>query len=226
MKHVEGRVVVSIDMELKNHHTFSDGTKIKLERDYENLNKRQTMPTNAIVISSEYIPKGAEILIHHNSSHDSNRVFDHSNLSGKTEASDVKYFSIPEAECFAWRNGVEWQPLKGFELALRVFKPYDGLLLGIEPTLIEDVLYVTTGNLKGLVVKTLKACDYQIVYQESNGQEGNIIRFRANGDGVKKYEPEAIAVLHELTDQVNEGRLLVGITISDAKPIKEMESVV
>ena len=65
LKHVEGRIIVSVDHESKNSHKFADGTVIRLERDYNNLNRRQTQPTNAIVISGKDISKGSEILIHH-----------------------------------------------------------------------------------------------------------------------------------------------------------------
>ena len=63
---VEGRVVISVDLESKNSHTFSDGTKIRLEREYNNLNQRETKPVNAIVIDGEDIESGSQILIHPN----------------------------------------------------------------------------------------------------------------------------------------------------------------
>jgi len=67
--------------------------------------------------------------------------------------------------CFAWHDGKDWQPLKPFDFALRIFKPYKGAIQGIEPTLINDTLFVTSGELKGKAVKTIKASDYQIVFQ-------------------------------------------------------------
>ena len=64
MRAVEGRVIISVDHEKKNSHTFEDGTTIRLERDWNNLNRRETQPVNAIVIDGEGIKDGAEILIH------------------------------------------------------------------------------------------------------------------------------------------------------------------
>ena len=62
--HTFGRVVIKINLEYKNSHTLSDGLKISLQRQFNNLNRRYTEPVNAIVISAEDIPKDAEILIH------------------------------------------------------------------------------------------------------------------------------------------------------------------
>jgi hypothetical protein len=227
LKHVEGRVVVAIDREGKNWHTFSNGKKIRLERQFDNLNRRQTEPVNGVVISAKNIPEGAQLLMHHNVVHDVNRIFNYATLSGKDEASDVKYYSVREQDCFIWLDEKgEWQPLEGYATALRVFDSYKGILQGIEPTKIKDVLYVTSGDLKGKVVKTIKASDFEVVFQDTNGQEGNIIRFRPNGyedkiNSQNNREPEAIAILLEETKLVSNGELLVGISVSDAKPIKE-----
>ena len=132
---------------------------------------------------------------------------------------DVKYFSIPEYECFAWKDkSGKWNPLKNFEFALRVFRPYEGFITGIEPEVVKDVLYVTTGALKGNVVNVLKASDYEIVFQNENGREGNLIRFRHSEDEDFDRE-EVICINHDLTEKVNDGKLLVGIEIKDAKTI-------
>ncbi len=223
LKTVFGRIVVAIDLEGKNSHKFADGTVIRIERQYDNFNKRQTQPINAIVIDAEFIPKGAEILISHNSTHDVNRIFDYVPLSGKDIASDIKYYSLPESECFLWRTGTdEWQPISPFATALRVFKPYNGALSGIDHEKLKDTLYVTSGKLKGKVVKTVKAADYECVFQENNGQERRIIRFRPYGDEQTKREEEAIAVLHEETKQVIEGKLLIGLTSSDCQSLNKL----
>jgi hypothetical protein len=222
LKYVEGRVICSVDKEGKNWHTFSDGTKIRLERQFNNLNRRETEPVNATVISGANITEGAEILIHPNAACESNQITNFAQLSGKEAASDTKYYSIPEDQCFVWNDNGSWKPIPPYETALRVFKPYRGSLVGIEPTQLKDTLVVTSGKLKGNVVKTLKACDYQIVFQDTNGQEGNLIRFRPFGDEKTNREEEAIAILNSVTELVNKGEYLVGIEIKDAKPINEL----
>lgn len=223
--HVEGKIIIRVDMDYKNSVTFSDGTKIELCRKYDNFNMRYVNPVNATVISAENIPTDAEVLIHHNSVHDTNRVFNYSSLSGEDIASNIRYFSIPEFDAFAWydKESKSWQPLPGFDFALRVFKPYKGILNGIEPTLIKDCLYVTTGEYKGLVCRTLKSCDYNIIFQDVNGREGNLIRFRSVEDLKTQRELEIVAIDHTLTEQLQNGDLIVGITKSDAKPLKEIQ---
>lgn len=226
LKHVEGRIICSVDLQAKNFHTFSDGTKIRLERQYENMNRRQTEPVNAIVVSGANIPAGSEILVHHNAPSETNRIHNYTQLSGKETSSDIKYYSIPEEQCFLWRDENDtWQPIAPYETALRVFKPYNGILQGIEPTVLKNTLYVTSGNLKGKVVATVEASDYQVVFQDINGREGNVIRFRPNGDERHNREPEAVAIMDSLTDKVNEGEYYVGIEIKDAKPLKELVPV-
>ena len=39
LKHVKGSVITRVKMDEKDSHTFSDGTKIILERDRENFDK-------------------------------------------------------------------------------------------------------------------------------------------------------------------------------------------
>jgi hypothetical protein len=228
LKHVENRIVVSVDMEGKNSHTFADGTNIRLERKYDNFDLKYVNPTNAIVVSAENIPEGSEVLLHHNSTHDTNRIFNYNPLSGAEIASNVRYFAIPESEAFAWydKKSKSWQPLPGFDFALRVFRPYKGIIDGIEPTLIKDCLYVTTGEYKGLVCRTLRACDYMIIFQDVNGREGNVIRFRSKdviGDDKKvAREMEIVAIDHALTRDMQNGDLIAGTTKSDAKPVIQL----
>jgi hypothetical protein len=214
LRHIEGRVIVKIDMDSKDSWTFESGLKIEYKRKFNNFNQRETSPVNAIVISGEGMIKDSEILIHPNAIHDSNRIFDY-----KDSNDNIRYYSIHNDMCFAWHDGNEWQPIKPYEFALRVFKPYEGKLEGIEPTQLKNILFVTSGELKGNVVHTLVACDYQIVFQGKNGREDNLIRFRPFGDEKNKREEEAVAVLHGITDRVLSGEYLIGHSVSDAKKI-------
>lgn len=225
LKHVHGRVIVRVDLQAKNYHTFSDGTKIRLERDFNNLDVRYTKISQGEVIDAEYIPAGAIVLFHPNSTHDSNKIFNYGQLSGDETASDIKYFSIPEEEIYLYRIGEgEYMPLKGFVTALRVYVPYSGMLFGIDPSIIKDTLYITSGHLKDKVVLTLRASDYQLIFQEINGREGNLIRCRHWEDDEFHEREEIVAIHHEYTKKVKEGELLVGLSPTDAKPINELVS--
>lgn len=221
IKHPEGRIVVQVNHESKNFHTFADGTILKLPRGYNNLNRRETQPVNAIVVSGEGIPNGAEILIGHNSTQETYRITNHGELSGQMIADRIEYYSIPEEQAFFWREGETWHPIKGFATGLRVFKPYKGLLQGIDASKIKDTLYITSGEFKGKVVMTVRASDYQIVFQDFNGRENNIIRLRHYED--EDNLREEIILLHtQYTEEVKKGSLYIGLTASDCKPLKEL----
>lgn len=214
LKHTNGRVIISIDTEAKNSHTFGDGSKIHIARQFNNLNRRETEPVNAHVISGEGITIGAEILIHPNAIIDSNKIFDF-----KEDASDVRYYSIPKEQCYIWKNeNNEWLPLENFATALRVFEEYKSMLVGVEHKLIPNVLYITSGNLKGKVVHTLKSCDYEIIFMGSSGVEERVIRCRHFEKETNERE-EIVGVDTNLTLKVKKGELLVGISSNDAKSI-------
>lgn len=219
LKHVEGRVVIKVDLDSKDSWTFENGMKIEYKRQFNNFNERETKPVNAIVISGEGIKSGSEILVHPNVIHDSNRIF-----SYKESSDTVKYYSIHNDMCFAWHDGNDWQPLAPYSFALNVFKPYKGLLCGVQPTQLKDTLFVLDGELKNKVVKTIPFSSYVIVFQDKTGREGRIIRFRPFGDTKTKREEEAIAVLETESDAVFSGELIVGVDISDAKQYKTIAS--
>jgi hypothetical protein len=212
------RVIIKVDLESKNSHTFKDGTKIKLERQYDNFNMRYVKPVNAEVVNAKDIPEGAEILIHHNATHDTYKIFNYQRPTAEA-SSDVQYFSIPIEECFMWRTekGSTWNALNNFITGLRIFEPYNGFLQGIEPSLIKNKIYVTSGELAGNVVGTVISSDYEIIYQNDDGTEGKIIRLRYYPEGNDRNE--VISVEHEYTERVKNGELLVGYSISDAKKL-------
>lgn len=223
LKHTYGRIIVRVDIEFKNNHTFADGKTIRIERDYNNFNSRETKPVQGIVIDSEYIPSGAILLFNHNSAHDVNEVLNHSELSGTDIASGIKVYSIPETECFLWKLKGEdiWNPTKGFAIAERVFKPYSGIIEGIPPTKLKNILYIKSGELCGNVVHTLKAADYEIVFRNESGVEERIIRCRHFEDEYNERE-EITAIAHDLTEKLQDGELLIGLSESTAKPLNSI----
>ncbi len=224
LKHTEGRIIVSVDIEAKNYHTFAGGIVIRRERQFDNLNRRETEPVNGFVISAKYIPEGSEVLIHHNGVTESNRIYNYKKLSGEETSSDVKYYSILEDQCFFWREDEEWIPIAPYETALRVFEPYKGFMVGIDPKIIPNILYCTSGRLKGKALLTVKASDYEVVFQDIDGREGRMIRFRPDGQKGKR-EPEAIAIMEALTKKINKGELLIGLSATNCKPLEERELI-
>lgn len=216
LKSLHNRVIVKIDMEGKNYHTFDSGMKIRRERQFNNLNFRETSPVNGIVISSESIPEGVEILVDYHSVHDSNRIFNY-----KSKSPQIQYFSIKINDCYLWNDGNEWKPIQPYELALRVFKKYDGIISWMKPEVMDRILFVTTGEFKDKIVMTIKACDYECVFQDTNGREGNRIRFLPFGDPSVNKEEEAIAIRDDLMKELKSGKLLIGYNISDCKTLKE-----
>ena len=223
LKHVEGRIIVKVDIEQKNNWTFSDGTTIRLERNFDNLDKKYTSQVLGEVIDADSIPAGALLLFHHNSVHETYEIHNHSQLSGSDIATGIKIYSIVERDCFFWKmpNENTWHPTKGYATALRVFKPYKGVLENIAPKQIKDHLYVTSGELEGKIVTTLKSCDYMITFRDvTTGQDKQIIRFRPFGIESDSREEEAICIRTDLTEQLYEGKLLIGLTPNDAKQLQ------
>ena len=218
LKAPSNRVIIKVDLESKNSHTFKDGTKIKLERVYDNFNMRYVKPVNAEVVNAADIPVGSEILIHHNATHDTYKIFNYQRPTIEA-SSDMQYFSIPIEECFMWRSqkGSDWNPLNNFITGLRIFEPYAGFLQGIEPAMVKNKIYVTSGELAGNVVGTVISSDYEIIYQNDDGTEGKIIRLRYYPEGNDRNE--VISIEHEMTEKVLNGDLLVGYNISDAKKL-------
>lgn len=225
LKSSEGRIVIAVQRDLKNWHTFKSGLKIRLERGPNNLNLRETTPVNATVLASDKISEGTHVLVQYNAIQETFEILNFKPLSGQHIAEDVKYYSIPEEMCYAYLDGKDWKPFKNFAFGLRVFRPYTGVLQGIEPTKIKDTLYVLTGELAGKVVRTLVGCDYCIVFQDTNGREGNIIVFE-HYEGTDDNREHVILVHDDLTEEVKSGNLLIGLTKSDAVTLMEYYSKV
>jgi hypothetical protein len=221
LKYLPTRVIVKCDMEEKNWHTFADGTKIRLERKWNNLDCKHTQLTQGTVVSAESAPIGTLMLYHHNGNHPVNELFNYKPLDGKEIASEIKYFSIPESMCYAYYDGEKWLPLKGYEFALRVFTPYEGILLNMPNRKIRNTLYVTTGEYKGKVVRTVRAADYPIIFNDPvSGQEKHIIRFR-HFDYENPDREEVMAIDRQLTDLVNNGKICVGINDQTCTRLKD-----
>lgn len=219
LKATWNNIVICVDTRKKESFRFSDGTEIKLERGWNNFNLREVNPVQGIVIDSSTmdVPNDTEILFQHTCFHATYELFNVRKDSGKDVESPYRYFSVPISLCFAWRyQRKEWQPMKGFLITTRVWKPYEGLLQ-IPPSLIPNRLYVKEGELKNNIVITLKYCDYEIVFQGDNGREDYLIS--------TKLDDEVVAIDNGLTEKYQEGNILIGRTVDEAKPIKNISYV-
>lgn len=216
--HVIGRVLCRIDLEQKNFVTFSNGQTIRLERDRENFDRTYTQQVLGTVIDAENIPSGALVLCNHNCCHDSYKVFNTGQLSGEEIAGKVFIFSIPETEVYLWKTDGEWMPTKGFAIGLRLFEPYKGIIQGIEPKKIKNTLYITSGELAGKVVRTLKACDYVIIFRNEQGRDESILRCR-HFENEENEREEIVAIDHGATKKVLKGDYLIGLEPSDCKTL-------
>lgn len=221
LKHVKNRIIIKADKDGKNWHTFSNGERIRLERDYNNLDKKYTSQVLGEVISSDYIPKGAMILFHHNGIHPVNKINNHTQLNGEEIASGIEIYSLTESECFLWKlpSDKKWNPLNGFATALRVFKPYFGKIEGILPEKIKEVMYITSGELKGKVCHTLKASDFPIIFNNENGMEETIIRVRHFEGDILNEREEVMAINLALTRKIKSGKLFVGTNQNDCNKL-------
>lgn len=222
LKHIEGRAIVKCDPSQKNQHKFADGTVLKLERNTDNFDRKYTQQVLGECISSELIPSGAIVLFHHNSNDIQNEIQGINHLNGDEIASGIKYLSLSNEAVFFWKNtdSDTWNVLPGYCTALRVFKPYLGTLEGIYPTKIENVLYITSGELVGKVCHVVKAADYSITFVNENGKDETIIRTRHFPEYNPRQELEAINP--ELTELVKKDKLLVGLTEMDCSTLKQL----
>lgn len=222
--HVEGRILIKVDLEYKNNYTFANGQEIRLERGYNNLDNAYVCPTQGLVISGDGMPKGALILFHFNSIHDSNRVFNYSQISGAEIEANVGIYSIKEEECFLWKlpNEKEWNPIRNYALGYKVFIPYEGGITGIQPTEIKDVLYIYTGDYAGQCYHTVKNANYRLIFRDpETGRDEEFIRCRPDGDEKSGREPELVAINHAITEKVLNGEYLVGLTPATAKKMND-----
>lgn len=214
-----GRIFIKCDKEYKNNHTFNDGETINLGRQFNNFDRKYTQPVNAIVIDSTFIPEGAEVLLHHNSTHPTYELPDYKGLDGEYLSGNERYFSIPESECYAWRIGNGgWNPAPGFEFGLRIFKPYEGALSGILPKQIKNKLLIISGEYCGKVAITKANCDYEMIFQTHEGREGRLIRIRHFKEPSNIRE-EIIGICNKTTELFNNGEYMAGLSPSDAKQI-------
>lgn len=207
-------VLVRMQLDNKEKYKFANGMEIQIMKGFD-FNKRIDSPSIGEVVDG-IIPTGAMCLLHHNSSHDSFKVFGYKNEAGKLIEN---LYSVAEDMVFCYKeNGKEWQPMKDFLITLRIFKPYEGVLTGIEPKQIIQRLYCLSGKVsdykvEGKAIIVTKHSDYEIIFHQ-DGKPSSIIRTRLR---------ECLGIDYDLTNEIKNGKLLIGNNLEDAKILNEIE---
>lgn len=213
-----GSILIKIDSKQKERYSFGNGTTIHIEKGFD-FNLRQDKASMAEIIDGENVPSGVECLVHHNAQEPTYEVFNENILTQQEKLDGYKILSIPDDMCFCYFENGEWVPCKNFLITKRIFKPYKGALVGIEPELIKNRMYVVKGfdewdgektDLSGKVLVTLVNADYQIIFHTKENREESVIRTRSR---------EILAIDEGVTKKVKEGELLVGLNHSESKPL-------
>lgn len=220
MKAIGRNVLIKIQVSNKEKYNLAEGVDINIVRGFE-FNRRIDYPSYGVIIDAKNIPAGAECLVHHNST-ESNYIVPHGNdyLTPEEIADGFKVFSIDVDMCFIYRvDEGEWQPCEEYLITSRLFKKYEGKMVGIEPEVVKNRMLVLNGvdkfdgeetDLSGLVVCTLVNCDYEIIYHNKKHKEERIIRTRHR---------EIEAIDYGLTEAVKKGKYLVGLSPTDCKAL-------
>ena len=224
MKHLKDKVIVKIGTKQKETLDWVGGTTLKIEKGHD-FNLRQDLASMGFMISSDYIPQGSRVLLHHLSSQISYEVADEDILTDEERKEGYKIFSIPEDNvfCFRLEGETEWQPAKNYLITLRMYQPYLGALVGIDPIRINGRLWVLKGgdlfeeeftDLSGTCCIVTDHSDYEIIFHDTDNKEYRILRTRNR---------EISAIDHYLTEKVNKGEILLGLNENDCVTLNELK---
>ena len=203
LKAPPGMILVKVEMHNKENIKFASGETIVVERGYD-FNLRQDKPSIGIMVDGGDAPAGSLVLIHHNSTESSYEVFNYENEK------DHKLYSIPKDMVFLYRKDGEWFPFENFVISSRIFKPYKGILIGVDGSVVKNRMYIHRGLHEGNACVTLVNCDYELIFY-IDGKENRIIRTRTR---------EILGIDVELTELIKKGEYEIGLNTSEAKKLK------
>jgi hypothetical protein len=215
MKAIRGKVLVRIDTKQKERYALEGGPTIIIEKGY-NFNLREDRASMGEVVHAYDIPTGAMVLIHHNATDKTYSVESNDILTDEEYRNGHRILSIPEDMVFCYNEGSGWIPCKNFLLTKRIFKPYKGSLVGIQPEQVKNRMYVVSGwdewdgkkkDLSGEVVVSLVNCDYLVIWHTKENKEDMLIRTRHR---------EIIGLDSGLKKDIQKGKYLIGNTLKDA----------
>lgn len=210
IKAPEGRVIVKIDTKQKERYALENGATLHISRGY-NFNLREDKASSGYVIDSEKIPSGSYVLTNYLATEPTYEIpYQSDFLTEEEMVHGWKIFSIPHDMVFCYQQNGEWIPCEEFILTKRVFKPYTGNLVGVEPEVVKNRMYVTKGKGEGKVVLSELNCDYEIVFHNTENREERVLR---------TWKREIIGVDNKMTSDLKKGKYLVGLSSSTAKKL-------
>ncbi len=211
MQALRNKILIKIDMTQKEKYALTKDTTIFISRGW-NFNLREDRATMGYVVHGNDMKEGTPVLVHYLSTEPSYAVDNENILTEEEKREGFKIRNIDVGMCFCWFDGKNWQPCKGFLITKRIFKPYKGLLVGIEHELIKKRLYVVSGvdeydgsitHLNGIVCCVTENSDVELIFHDAENKEGRVIRTMSR---------EIEALDFAMTDQVIKGELLIGLS--------------
>lgn len=223
MKALKGNTIIKMNTKQKELYALTDEINIVIEKGY-NFNLREDRSSLGYVINGDQLDEGVEVLCHYLALEPSYLIENDTILTESERKEGFKIFSIPNDMVFCYKFEQEWHPNKGFLITKRIFKTYNGNLVGIEPELVKHRMYIEKGSIEwdgdsedvsGKVAITTDNCDYQISWHTKTHKEESIIRTR---------DREVMAIDDDATKKVKKGIYLIGLTPHDCKTLKEKQN--
>jgi len=202
-----GSILIKVNTTNKEKYNLTKDIQIKIERGYD-FNQRIDRPALVEVIDGGGIPAGSMGLVNYLSFEKTYEVNSNGLLTKEELKEGYKIYSIPEDMCFAYFHNDEWLPCKDLYLTLRVYKPYKGMMIGIEPEVLKDRLYCLKGQYAGKVMIVTLHSDYEIIWHNDENREERLIR---------TMDREIMAIDDGMTKDLKKGKYLIGYSVNDCK---------
>ena len=222
MKALRKFAIIKINVKQRETYAFENGTEIFQATGYE-FNLRKDRGGRGYCVSCDGIPKGAQILVNYlamEASYD--MPYQREILTEEEIKEGFQLRNIPQDMIFCYMENGEWQSFGQVLITKRLFREYKGPLVGIAPEVVKNRLYIVKGkdtwdgeekDLSGLVCAVTLNSDYEAHFHNEQHRPDSVIR---------TLHREIEAIDYGLTKEVEEGKLLVGHSLQDAKPLKEL----
>jgi len=217
MKALRNFAIIRINVKQRETLAFDSGLEIYQSTGWE-FNLRVDRGTRGYCLDCEGIPEGAQVLVNYLAMEKSyDMPYQEDFLSEKEIADGYQIRNIPKDMIFAYLENDEWQPFENVLLTKRLFREYEGNLVGIEPERIMNRLYIVKGkdtwdgeqtDLSGKVCAVTLNSDYEVHFHDEKNKPQSLIR---------TLHREIEGIDEGLTEQVRCGKILVGNGLKDAK---------